>query len=56
VVPSTGFLFCLVIWLGLSRPAKIAGSIWLVIGFFVLAAHTRRFREPMVMTDPAVYE
>lgn len=56
VVPATGFLFCLVIWLGLSRPAKIAGGIWLVIGFFVLAAHTRRFREPMVMTDPTVYE
>jgi len=56
MVPAGGFLFCLVIWLGLSRPAKIAGSIWLVIGFFVLATHTRRFREPMVMTDPAVYE
>jgi amino acid transporter len=56
VVPSAGFLFCLVIWLGLSWPAKIAGSIWLVIGFTVLAGHTRRFREPMVMTEPAMYE
>jgi hypothetical protein len=27
-----------------------------VVGFFVLAAHTRRFRQPMVMTDPSVYE
>jgi len=56
VAPAAGFIFCAVIWLGLNWPAKIAGSIWLVVGFFVLAAHTRRFREPMVMTDPSVYE
>ena len=56
IVPALGFLFCAVIWVGLSRPAKIAGSIWLVVGIFVLAAHTRQFREPMVMTDPSAYE
>ncbi|HEY1897707.1 MAG TPA: APC family permease, partial [Terracidiphilus sp.] len=56
VLPLLGFLFCAVIWLGLNRPAKIAGSIWLVVGFFVLAAHTRQFRRPMVMTDPSAYE
>lgn len=55
-VPAAGFLFCVVIWIGLSWPAKIAGSLWLLVGFFVLSAHTRRFREPMVMTDPSVYE
>jgi amino acid transporter len=56
VTPALGFLFCAVIWIGLSRPAKIAGSIWLVVGFFVLAAHTRQFRQPMVMSDPSAYE
>jgi amino acid transporter len=56
VAPAAGFLFCGVIWLGLNRPAKVAGTIWLVIGFFVLAAHTERFRKPMVMTDPSAYE
>jgi putrescine importer len=56
VLPATGFLFCAVIWVGLSWPAKIVGGIWLVIGFFVLAGHTRRFRQPMVMTDPSAYE
>lgn len=56
LIPTAGFLFCAVIWVGLSWPAKIAGSIWLLIGFIVLAAHTRRFREPMVMSDPSVYE
>lgn len=55
-LPGLGFLFCAVIWLGLNRPAKIAGSIWLVVGFFVLAAHTRKFRQPMVMSDPSAYE
>jgi hypothetical protein len=56
VLPALGFLFCAVIWLGLNRPAKIAGSIWLVVGIFVLAAHTRQFRQPMVMNDPSAYE
>lgn len=55
-LPGLGFLFCAVIWLGLNRPAKIAGSIWLVVGFFVLAAHTRKFRQPMAMSDPSAYE
>lgn len=56
ILPGLGFLFCAVIWLGLNRPAKIAGSIWLVVGFFVLAAHTRQFRKPMAMSDPSAYE
>ena len=56
VLPALGFLFCAIIWLGLNRPAKIAGSAWLLVGFFVLAAHTRRFRQPMVMSDPSAYE
>ena len=55
-VPALGFLFCTVIWIGLGNPAKIAGGLWLVVGFFVLAAHTGWFRRPIVMTDPAIYE
>lgn len=56
LLPMMGFLFCAVIWLGLNRPAKIAGSIWLVVGLFVLSVHTRQFRQPLVMTDPSAYE
>lgn len=56
VMPAAGFLFCAVIWVGLSWPAKIAGSIWLVIGVFVLGTHTQGFRKPMVMSDPSTYE
>jgi amino acid transporter len=32
LLPAFGFLFCLSIWLNLSRPAKIAGGIWFVVG------------------------
>jgi amino acid transporter len=56
LLPAAGFLFCSIIWIGLSQPAKIAGSIWLVVGFFVLLTHTKQFRVPMVMSDPALYE
>jgi len=56
VLPGLGFLFCTVIWLGLGAPAKIAGGIWFVIGLFVLATHTRGFRQEIVLPDPANYE
>lgn len=56
LLPSLGLLFCAVIWVGLDKPAKIAGSIWLVIGLFVLANRTSWFRKDLVMSDPSTYE
>ena len=56
VLPALGFLFCAVIWIGLGSPAKLAGSLWLIVGLVVLATHTRWFREPMIMSDPSTYE
>jgi putrescine importer len=56
ILPFLGFLFCSVIWLGLGTPAKTAGSLWLVVGLFVLARQTRWFRRPVVMSDPSTYE
>jgi amino acid transporter len=56
ILPALGFVFCTAIWLGLGAPAKIAGGIWFVIGLFVLAAHTRGFRQAIVLPDPANYE
>jgi putrescine importer len=56
ILPLLGFVFCSVIWLGLGNPAKIAGSLWLVVGFLVLATHTRWFKRPVVMSDPSLYE
>jgi amino acid transporter len=56
LLPAFGFLFCTIIWVGLGNPAKLAGGIWLVVGFFVLAAHTRCFRRIMIQMDPSAGE
>ena len=56
LLPTFGFLFCAVIWVGLGSPAKLVGSIWLVVGFFVLAAHTKWFRRAMVVLPPSTFE
>lgn len=56
LLPGLGLLFCTVIWVGLDKPAKIAGSIWLVIGLFILANRTSWFRNALVMSDPSTYE
>ena len=56
LLPSLGFLFCTAIWMGLGRSSQIAGGVWLLAGFFVLATHTRWFRRPFVLPDPATYE
>jgi hypothetical protein len=42
VLPACGFLFCLSIWLNLSVPAKVAGSIWFVLGFAYDLVKNRR--------------
>lgn len=51
IVPGLGFLFCLAIWWGLQRPAKIAGGAWFVAGFVYHTIRTRGFRLPPVMLD-----
>ena len=56
VLPALGFVFCAAIWWGLAAPAKIAGGLWFIVGVFVLLAHTRGFRRPLVLPDPASYE
>ncbi len=56
VLPFGGFIFCAAIWLGLARPAKIAGGVWFVVGVVVLAIHTRGFRQAIILPDPASYE
>ncbi len=42
VLPACGFLFCFSIWLNLSKPAKIIGSIWFAAGFVFDMIQTRR--------------
>lgn len=44
VLPSLGFLACLMIWWNLQAFAKIIGGIWLLAGLISGAAKTRGFR------------
>jgi amino acid transporter len=51
LVPVLGFMICLLLWLNLSRPAKIAGSIWMALGIAYGAIRTRGFRSELVSFD-----
>jgi putrescine importer len=48
VFPLLGFAICFFIWLNLSRPAKIAGGVWLAAGIAYGAIKTRGFRGDLV--------
>jgi len=48
VPPIAGFLICLVLWLNLSNPAKIAGAIWMAVGIAFGAWKTRGFRGNLI--------
>jgi amino acid transporter len=49
--PLAGFFICLLLWLNLSRPAKIAGGIWMLVGIAFGAWKTRGFRSDLVNFD-----
>jgi putrescine importer len=51
LVPVLGFTVCLLLWLNLSRPAKIAGVIWMALGIGYGAIRTRGFRSELVSFD-----
>ncbi len=51
VPPIAGALICFVLWLNLSRPAKIAGAIWMAVGIAFGAWKTRGFRGELVNFD-----
>jgi putrescine importer len=48
VFPLAGFFICLLLWLNLSRPAKIVGSIWMAAGILFGAIKTRGFRGNLI--------
>ena len=48
VLPLTGFLVCLYLWLSLRWPARVAGGLWLAAGVIYGAIKTRGFRREMV--------
>jgi len=51
LMPLAGFLVCLLLWLNLSRPAKIAGGAWMIAGILFGAWKTRGFRGTLVNFD-----
>ena len=53
IPPVVGFLICLILWLNLSRPAMIVGSIWMTAGIAFGVWKTRGFREPLSFEIPA---
>jgi amino acid transporter len=51
--PILGFFICLGLWWSLSVPAKILGSIWMVLGIAFGVWKTRGFREQLSFEVPA---
>ncbi len=49
--PLLGFLICGYIWLMLSTPAQIVGTIWMAAGILYGAIRTRGFRSELVNFD-----
>lgn len=48
IPPLIGFFVCLLLWLNLSRPAVIAGGIWMLAGILFGAWKTGGFRRDLV--------
>jgi putrescine importer len=46
--PGFGFLVCLLLWVNLSSPAKIAGTVWMILGITYGAVRTHGFRAELV--------
>ena len=53
IPPVLGFFICLALWVSLSRPAMIVGSIWMIAGIAFGVWKTRGFREPLSFEVPA---
>ena len=51
--PILGFVICFGLWINLSRPAIIVGTIWMAAGIAFGLWKTRGFREPMSFEVPA---
>jgi putrescine importer len=49
ITPSLGFLFCLVIFLGLQGSTLLAGAIWVAVGGVYVFVKTRALGQPVVI-------
>jgi len=52
IPPVLGFVICLGLWLNLSRPAIVVGSIWMAAGIAFGVWKTRGFRETLSFEMP----
>jgi putrescine importer len=50
-VPVLGFFICAFIWWNLSPPAKIWGTVWVVVGIIYGAWRTKGFRNDVMKFD-----
>jgi putrescine importer len=53
IPPILGFVICFGLWINLSWPAIIVGSVWMILGIVFGVWKTRGFREPMSFDIPA---
>jgi putrescine importer len=51
VCPLLGFCICFFIWLNLSRPARIVGTVWIAAGITYGAIKTKGFQAELVRFD-----
>jgi putrescine importer len=51
LVPVLGFLVCLLLWWNLNSNAKLAGTVWMLIGLGYGALRTKGFRSGLVDFD-----
>jgi putrescine importer len=56
ITPALGFLICGFIWLHLSRPALVLGSVWMVAGIAYGAHRTNGFRSELVSFEVPLEE
>jgi putrescine importer len=49
IVPGLGFVFCLVIFLGLQSSTLVVGAIWVMVGALYVVLKTRASGQPVVI-------
>ncbi len=52
IPPVIGFLICFALWVNLSRPAIILGSLWMAVGIAFGIWKTNWFRKPLSFEVP----
>ena len=52
IPPILGFVICFGLWINLSKPAIIVGSVWMAAGIAFGIWKTRGFRQPMSFEMP----